>query len=277
MAQNAITQDLITDMYLFPVKRTDDSIWLENGIYLNSFNERGYNNQCSFFERSLVYFSSNFESNSTDIYALDLRNNSFWKVTDTEEAEYSPERIPQSESFSVVRIEKDSITQSMWKYPIDQSNSGERILPNIGNIGYYEWLNGNTVALFLVDDPNRLVLANIRTNELEILAENIGRCLKTNKEGELFFIQINEQGDKYLKKYTPARDKLSLIIQCPGTSEDFELYGDLIVRAEGNFLKYISNEDKPAWKTMADLHEFGIDNISRITIENDKLILINQK
>ena len=139
MAQNAITQDLITDMYLFPVKRTDDSIWLEEGIYLNSFNERGYNNQCSFFERSLVYFSSNFESNSTDIYALDLRNNSFWKVTDTEEAEYSPERIPQSESFSVVRIEKDSITQSMWKYPIDQSNSGERILPNIGNIGYYKF------------------------------------------------------------------------------------------------------------------------------------------
>lgn len=268
----------MTDMYLFNVEYDNDSIRLKDGKFLNAFYKDGYNNQCAFIDSTLVYFSSGFESVSTDIYAIDILQKNLWRVTHTLEAEYSPRKIPFTDSISVVRIEKDGKTQSLWKYPLDQSHSGQRLLPHIDNIGYYSWIDNDNLALYLVDDPNRLVLVNLKTHSLSILSENIGRCLKTSTDGELYFVQRNEDKDLFLKKYNPRTKQLTFIAKCIGKTEDFELIGDqFVLMGNGSDIMQYNMEFGTDWRTVADLEEYGINDISRIEVFNAYLILINKR
>lgn len=276
--ENAISQEILTDLYLFDLVYEDDSINISNGKFLNSFYATGYNNQASFFSSNLVYISSGFESNSTDILALDIKRDIFWKVTQTEEAEYSPAKIPSTDGFSVVRVEKDEKTQGLWSYPIDQSNGGKRLIPQIDNVGYYSWMDSDNLALYLVDEPNRLVLVNTITNELNILAENIGRCLKTDKNGDLYFIQFNDEKELFLKKYSAETKKLSFIAKCIGESEDFEIWRNrYIVKGNGSTLLYLDLGLNSGWQILSELNAFEIKNISRISISDDMIIIVNKK
>ena len=273
-----IAQDIKTDVYLFDIDFSTDTISFTNGQFLNQFNYDGYNNQACFIGETLVYLSSSLNAAPTDIIALDLKNTVFWDVTHTKEAEYSPVPCPDPSFFSVVRVEQDETTQLLWKYPIDQSNSGEAIFEQINNVGYYSWIDREHVAMYLVDDPARLVIGNTTTKSISIITEDIGRCLKTDADGGLYYVQMLESGASYLKKYNLQSRVSKIITKCIEGSEDFELLQDgSIVMASKSKLYQYNVETNTPWQEINDFSAIGLNQITRITSYNNKLILVNKK
>ena len=256
----------------------EDSIRFSEGQLLNQFNFDAYNNQACFFNESLVYLAASFNSKPTDILALDIKNGVFWDVTNTLEAEYSPTPCPDPSYFSVVRVEQDEVTQLLWKYPIDQSNSGEAIFDQIKNIGYFSWIDKDHVAMFLVDQTSRLVIGNTTTKSISIITEDIGRCLKTDVNGGLFYTQKLESGAAYLKKYDRSTGVSKIITKCIEGSEDFELLKDgSILMASGSKLFRFQLHDNSTWQEIQDFSALGLNQITRLSSYNNTLILVNKK
>lgn len=269
-----------TDVYLAEFKNLGTLPNMVSLKYLNGFNPNGYNNQPKFFSYDEIYLTAGIDTHQiTDIYHLDIKKNEIFKVTDTENiSEFSTAPSPIPGSFTCVRIEPDGIDQSLWKYPSNRSGPGIRLLPTLKNIGYYTWLNADSVALFLVGSPHKLVVANIKTGAMEIIVENIGRCLKTDNNGNLLFVHKISSDSWILKSYHFPDKTMVNICKMPIGREDFDIMmnGTLVV-GDGSFLKtHIPGKDKN-WISIADLSVKGIKNINRLSIVRDRIVFVNNK
>jgi hypothetical protein len=269
-----------TDVYLAEFRNFSSQPQMVALKYLNEFNPNGYNNQPKFFSYDEIYMTTAIDTQkSTDIYHLNIKYNQRYRVTNTEKiSEFSPAPVPSGKSFTCVRIESDGVDQSLWKYPVDRSDAGSRLLPSLKNIGYYVWLNKDSVALFLVGSPHKLVLANVLTEKVETLTENIGRCLKTDNNGHLLFVHKITNEDWLLKSYHIQDKVMNTICRMPSGREDFDIMvnGTLVV-GDGPYLKtFLPGKDQD-WITIADLSLKGINNINRLSVVRDRILFVNNK
>lgn len=145
----------------------------------NITSRKGYDNQPAFSPdgKYILYSSQRDSGGQTDIYKYDIEKKITLQVTKTETSEYSPAFIPgKSNFFSVVMVEKDSI-QRLWKFSLN-GGKPDCIMDNVDSVGYYCWLNSNSIALYLLSAPHHsLHLANILTQQTTFIADNIGRSL----------------------------------------------------------------------------------------------------
>lgn len=269
-----------TDVYLAEFKNLGTQPQMISLKYLNGFNPNGYNNQPKFFGYDEIYMTSAIDTAQiTDIYHFDLKKTESYRVTNTEKiSEFSSAPTPLLGSFTCVRIESDGADQSLWKYPTDRSGQGTRLLPNLKNIGYYAWINKDTVALFLVGSPHKLVIANVNTNATETILENIGRCLRVDNDGNLYFVHKIGTDNWVLKSYHIKDKSISVIYNMPLGREDFDIMmnGTLVI-GDGSMIKtYLPGKDKD-WVSIADLSPKGIKNINRLSVVRDRIVFINNK
>lgn len=269
-----------TDVYLAEFKNLGTQPQMISLKYLNGFNPNGYNNQPKFFGYDEIYMTSAIDTSQiTDIYHFDLKKTESYRVTNTEKiSEFSPAPTPLLGSFTCVRIESDGVDQSLWKYPTDRSGQGTRLLPNLKNIGYYAWINKDTVALFLVGTPHKLAMANVKTNVVETIVESIGRCLKVDNDGNLYFVHKISTDNWVLKSYNIQDKSMSVICKMPSGKEDFDIMmnGTLVV-GDGSMLKtFIPGKDID-WISIADFSLKGINNINRLSVVRDRIVFINNK
>jgi len=268
-----------TDMILFDFKKVNSEYFVTKGKLLNKFNQGSYNNQPSFFNPINIYFSAIAEGESqTDIYAIDLLRNTYWQVTKTPDGEYSPTLMPTKRYFSAIVQEDKTNTQRLWQFPLDQSNTGSDLFPNITGVGYHCWLDRENVAMFIVGEPHKLIIANRTTQEQKLVLEDIGRGLKANKRGLLYFIHKIDEETCLLKRYDPSNNTITSIVQTPGNSEDFELLPDeTIIMGSGSNLFAFNPDFSQEWKKVASLEGFGIKNITRLSILGEKLVVVSKK
>lgn len=159
----------------------------------------GYDNQPAFSPdgETLYYTSIRAASEGeegedaapqADVHAVDLATGESRAVLSTPESEYSPTPIPDAEdALSVVRVEADG-TQRLWRLPLDGGEPSP-ILETIRPVGYHAWLpDGDTLLLFVLDEPHRLVLARASRprGEGRTLAQDIGRALHALPSGDAF-------------------------------------------------------------------------------------------
>ncbi len=269
-----------TDVYLAEFKNLGTQPQMVSLKYLNGFNPNGYNNQPKFFGYDEIYMTAAIDTaQTTDIYHLDLKKSESYRVTDTEKiSEFSPTPTPLLGTFTCVRIELDGVDQSLWKYPSDRSGPGIRLFPALKNIGYYAWLNKDTIALFLVGSPHKLALANVKTGAVKTIVENIGRCLKIDNEGNLLFVHKINSDNWVLKSYHFQDQTMVTVCKMPTGREDFDIMmsGTLVV-GDGPFLKTLHPEKDKYWISIADLSTKGINNINRLSVVRDRMVFINNK
>ncbi|MEL6123198.1 MAG: hypothetical protein AAFR14_05710 [Bacteroidota bacterium] len=199
-------------------------------------------------------------------------------MTATEESEYSPTTRPGGDSFSVIRQELDDSTpvpQVLWTYPLDQDMGGE-LTVDLSNIGYHTWLTESEVALYLVDDPNQLVLYDVNEEKQTYIAYDVGRALKTTNDGELIY--LHKIGSSWnIRKYDPRLDRSILLVRALEGQEDFTILpnGDLI-SSQGSTLYGVSLQPGSSreWTPIADLSSVGISSISRIAARGDKIVFV---
>lgn len=269
-----------SNIYLFDLIVADTSLKLTQPRFLTYFNQNGYNNQPAFFSEDELYITVQMPyENQTDIFMLDLINNTKTKVTATVEGEFSPNRTPDFFSFSAIRQEfrgLDTI-QRLWQFPIDKKNNGKPIFKYTEKIGYYHWLSSSLVAVFIVDDPNYLAIANTGTDKLTPITSDPGRCFKRTPNGELAYVQKRTPSSwsivtKNLYRNTPATE---IIDTLPG-SEDFEILPDgTYLMGNGSKLYKFHPSLDEEWVEIADLRFYEITNISRLAVSDDmKLALV---
>jgi hypothetical protein len=269
-----------TDVYFAEFKTLGTNPQMVSLKYLNGFNPNGYNNQPKFFGYDEIFMTSAIDTaQTTDIYHLDLKKTEIFRVTDTEKiSEFSPAPTPLLGWFTCVRIESDGVDQSLWKYPTERSGQGTRLLPNLKNIGYYAWINQDTLALFLVGSPHKLAVANVKTGTVETIVESIGRCLKVDNNGNLIFVHKISTDNWVLKTFHIQDKSMSIVCKMPIGREDFDIMinGTLVV-GDGSMIKtFLPGKDKD-WISIADLTAKGINNINRLSVVRDRMVFINNK
>lgn len=251
--------------------------------FLTAFNPKGYNNQPAFFSAGEIYLSAQLptDTSQTDIYALDLGARSMTRVTATREAEYSPAPMPGSgRRFSAVRVEADG-SQRLWSFPLDRSDMGRPVFPNLAGVGYYCWLRDTMAALFMVGEngaPHTLVLAGFASQKPERIATNIGRCLLKTPDGRLAFIQKNADRNWFLKTYDPQKNALEIIAKAPSDSEDFAVLPDgAYLCGSGSKLYQFRPGQDTDWRLLADLSKYGVSSITRLAVSKEgKLVVVVQ-
>ena len=265
------------ELYMFNILNNGKTISLKNPTYLSDFNPNGYNNQPSFMNpRDVIITSNVYDKDFTDFIKLDLSAEKYYRITATDSiSEYSPTVDAPDRSFSAVRVEKDGVTQSLWLYPDNHNGYGQRVLSDIGNVGYHLWLNTTEVALFLVDNPMKMALADIETGEVNIIGENIGRCFKKGGLNEFYYVEKSD-ADWSIKKYNTATSQSMAVIKTLAQSEDYDILNDgTFIMGQGSKLYKFHPEKDKSWIEVGDLSEYGISEISRITSSRNKLILVN--
>jgi hypothetical protein len=269
-----------TDVYLATIKNIGTKPQMTSLSYLSGFNKDGYNNQAKLFAYDRIYVTSAIDTHKiTDIYKIDLNDNELSQVTDTEQiSEFSPTPSPIKDHFSVVRIEADGSTQTLWLYPDNQSNKGYRVLKKLGNIGYHCWINEDSVALFLTGTPHTLAIAQLSTGKTEVIADDIGRCLKYDGNENVYFVHKIQTNLWVLKSYHIITKNMNTICQMPSNREDFEILpnGSFII-GDGPTIKSFNPEKDSSWVVAFDLSDQNIMNINRVNIIRDRLVFINNK
>ncbi|MEM8908989.1 MAG: hypothetical protein AAGD05_14175 [Bacteroidota bacterium] len=266
-------------VYLFDLQQPADSLFrLANPQYLTDFNPSGYNNQPHFIADEVLLLTVQYpeDTTQTDIYALDLAKQTKTRMTATYESEYSPTLIPlynveDTPQFSTIRVELDpNNTQRLWSFPIDRSNNGRPLMPNVKGVGYHCWMNPREVALFIVGEneaPHRLAMANVRNENLTNITSNIGRCLQKMPRNELAFLHKLSDRTWLIKKIGQNNYRPQLITASLQGSEDFVVLPDgTLLAGKGSKLYKFNKSLDVRWVEIADLSFYEINDITRLAI-----------
>lgn len=263
-----------TDLYMFSFVESDKGLRLTSPKFLSGFNKTGYNNQPAFLSSNRLLVTTNArQKDQTDIILLDLDEEKLRYITKTSVNEFSPTLMPDGRNISVIR--QDGKDQWLWQYPRDQSDGGNKIFRTLNDVGYHCWFNNESVGLFRVTDPISFSIGNVKTQVVENVLNDIGRCLKLNDQGELVFVHKVTEDFWYLKSFNFSTNKIKIISEID--DEDFEILssGSYLIGKESKL--YILQEGDDNWKEVADLAEYGIKDITRITSYRNKLIFVNKK
>ncbi len=262
---------------LFMITFDDDST-IEKVSYLSDFNPNQYNNQAVFISDNEILLTTQWDENNTDITKLNLQANTVKRLTNTLESEYSP-NINGDGSFTVVRVEQDETTQNLWEYPLSLDNEGSILVENTGQVGYYQHLPNLNIALFVIEeDQYHLEIINQRSQQKKKIDQNIGRCFKRSKKGELIYLSKSTTGKNDIMTYNAMNDRKQKLATALGDAVDFCLYGNLeqLIMAKDNAL-YRYDAATSTWLLWHDLAPYGLKRITRMDARGNQLLLINNK
>lgn len=281
-AARVVAQDP-TDLYVFQVQSSGDGTYtVSSPKFLSGFNPGGYTNQPWFTpEGDLLVSMRKKGGEQTDIYRLDLTNESFHQLTDTRVNEYSPCITPDGKGLSVLRqVEGDSLDQQVCQVSM-QGGSYTSLTPALRNIGYYCWTTQQQLAIYRIDgDRNHLELYNPADRRTRKIASDVGRTLLLDQTGSIVYVHKFDSTYWYLKRYNPLRMTIDIISQTPALSEDFTLAGDgTYFMGAGSLLYSFRPGLDSGWKLVDDLSKHGIHEITRLAISPDghSLVLANVK
>jgi dipeptidyl aminopeptidase/acylaminoacyl peptidase len=262
-----------TDLWMLDIKTINDSIYLANPVNLT--NRPGYDNQPAFSadSKSVLYTSIRDEKQS-DIYSLDLKTKESTQLTKTATSEYSPTYSPDGQNISVVMVEPDS-TQRLWKFP-KTGGKAELILDKIDSVGYYTWIDNLTIAVWLIDKPNKLFRCDIGSQECILVADSIGRSIHSVAFGKIKKLFYSKGKNIYSNN---SKSKVIETIKI-GEGEDFCFYrSNQLIMADGAKIYsqiFVTVGKDGLWKEIADLSSSGIKKITRLAVSPDgkKLVIV---
>ena len=281
---SAAAQRPSSQVYAFKLGANNGNIALSEAQFLTQFNLTGYNNQPHWVNNNELYISAQVAPDSvqTDIYSLSLIYRTLVRVTATAEAEYSPVLMPDRTQFSCVRVDAGPVkNQRLWAYPLSRRDTGRDLLPLHTNIGYYFWVNAQTVAAFvLTERENRLKLIRVNDQSSVELGSNIGRAFGRLPDGRLVFLQ-KEGAQKWMLKAldTDTYATEELLPSLP-LSEDFTIMADgtFLAGSGSKLYTYKYGDLEKKWTEVADLSAFGVTNIKRLAVnaDGDRLALVQE-
>jgi len=223
-------------------------------------------------------FYTGTRNGQTDIVKYNTSNGGKIWVCETEGEEYTPLKIPNQNAVSAIRLEKDG-TQRLHKYNLENCYS-EVLIEDIV-IGYYVWFNEDILLSSVLEDGGlSLYLTNIKEKENQKIEANIGRSLHNIPNTNLVsYISKEKDSIWEVKSVDPTTGETKFIVETLPKSEDMcWLNPDTILMGKDDKLyKFKLNNDEE-WVEVASLSNYGISNITRLSVNSDstKLALVGE-
>jgi hypothetical protein len=236
----------------------------------------GYNNQPRFsLDGSMIWYTGEHDG-QTDVRYHRLDNGSGGFVAQSEYSEYSPTPIPGQNALAVVRVEADD-KQRLWRIDLE-SGEFSLLFPNLEPAGYFAWIDGESVATFILGDTFDLYTARTGTAEPEKVLANIGRTLLTHPAtGEILFVDQNTEPWQ-IAALEPATGQIRAVTPLFPGEQDFtvDTNGDYWTGIGSKLYRH--NDGEKSWKLVADLSEFGVGDISRLAVNPnvDAIVLVGE-
>ncbi|MGH7504125.1 MAG: hypothetical protein ACRELX_00670, partial [Longimicrobiales bacterium] len=255
-----------TDLFLLRLEERGGRITVDSVVRLTD--RAGYDNQPHILPGGgAVLYTSIDEAGQADIQRYDVRARRSERVTNTApESEYSATLMPARDRFSVIRVEADS-TQRLWSFRLDGTDP-RVVLADIAPVGYHAWIDDDRVAVFVLGDPSTLRIADVRTGEARVIAENVGRSLhRVPGRTAISFVHREGGGDGWIKVYDPATGETTSLIE-PFPENEYHAWtprGTLLT-GRGSTLYAWHPGDEGGWTEVADLSAHGVSDISRIAV-----------
>jgi len=272
---SAIAQLPETDVWLFKITKdkTQKQIVTEGH---NITDRKGYDNQPSFSrDGKMIYYVSVREDQQADIYTYQLKSKKSERFTSTIESEYSPVQSEDGMFVTSVVVEKDS-AQRIHYYKVSDGLPQRKF--EFDSVGYYEFLNPDTVLYYKLTQPHSLRFYVNSTKEDKFLANSPVRAFKKTDRHSIVF-GIKDSSGVSLYKYDFFVRKAVLYCRVPSLQEDFIWHpAHGLMRSEGPTIQRYLESDKK-WVTSFDLTPFGVKKITRFVFDpkNQILVVVDNK
>lgn len=231
--------------------------------------EKGYDNQPVFTpDGRMVLFTANRDGKQMDIYEH-TRGGSTRKLIGTPEGEYSPTMTPDG-GISVIRVEADG-TQRLWRF--DRNGTTPRVLlPDVKPVGYHAWIDGETLALFVLGKPATLRLAKVGPGQADTIASDIGRSIQPIPgRRAVSFVQREGEGRFVVKQLDADTRRISVLTDAvAGSSDHFTAWmpdGTLLMSAGTRLFAWKAGDK--GWREVYDVKPHGLGTLSRIAVAPD--------
>lgn len=268
----------ITDIYMMKLKAKPAQIQLSDLTKVSE--QEGYNNQPYFTQdgKDILFVSAIKGEGQTDIYQYHIKDKKIYQVCQTPESEFSPKFNPKTGRISTVRIEtgKDSI-QRFWDLAVLQNGYYSAlkekeflISEQMKGIGYYDWINQDEAAVFIVGEKKHALYRfdSRRPAEKKLIHDNVGRAIfKVPNKNVVSFVSKSDSAWKIMQ-YDFTTDKLTEMVATLPECEDFCWHpkGYLLAGSKGKLYAYYPNQQTAGWIQVADLKEQGIGEFYRLTV-----------
>lgn len=275
-----IAQLPATSLYLLDIKNSLDSNWVITKInYLSALNPTGYNNQPHFIDNNFLLASiKKPENNNTEIYKFDLLHKTATNISNSASSEYSPRIYPEnSKDITCVKVpENDSSIQDLVLLNAENGKQIKYIIQDKSKIGYYRYLKNKTWVCYLVQEPHVLSIYSEQHQTRKIFASSIGRCFEVVNLNEIYFVHKITEDHWVLKSYNIDSEKSKTIAKMPLGVEDFVIDGNqqIICAHKSSILRL---NEAGTWSILTDLKIFNINNIGRLAMFGNRLVLVNMK
>jgi WD40 repeat protein len=237
----------------------------------------GYDNQPAFLPDGSGFLYTRIGADGqADIWRYDFATHAARAVTTTRESEYSPTLMPQSGGISVVRVELDS-TQRLWRLDLDGGHP-TLLFEKIKPVGYHAWAGDSVLALYVLGNPNALVLARLGSEKFDTVARNIGRALQPIPgRHAVSFAQIVDSTESWLMALNADSGAVRRLVRLPrGAEFHFWMPGGLVLTSDGASLYQSDPHGTESWVVVADLGAMGLRGVTRLAVSpsGDRLALV---
>ena len=249
----------------------------KNGIYSlnnpkNISNRSGYDNQPKFGSTgSNLYYSSNRDGKQSDIYRYHIPSKKEYNISNTPtKSEYSPHPTPVLNEISAVKVTND--LQNLWVYQVDDNTSNPLKAAFFDKIGYYAWINNQSIAAFVLPAPFSLYWFDFKKQLYTKITDNIGRSLNLNpKTRRLNFLKKKDETQYEIIELIWKNDNsfdTHKLIDGLDNSQDFAVSseGNLIM-ATGSEL-YMNKYGTSNWIKFHDVEKDKFGKVTRLDINN---------
>jgi len=281
---------LFISSYCFS-QMSETDIWLVNivkkeGKYsyekpLNITNRKGYDNQPSFTDENKgIYFVSDKVENQTDIFIYNIKHKTINPVFQTRESEYSPTLTTDNKFITCVVVLTDS-SQQLLNYDVENKLSAVEIakgIPNTDSVGYFTWLNKDTVLYYKLTEPHSLRAWDITTNKDVWICDHPTRAFKKIGNTSQFIYGIKKDSTSVeFRIYNPTLRESKVYATYPSINEDFVWNNELgLIKSENSeLLNY--NPLTKKWNLLFSFSNIGIKKITRFVFDskNKRLAIVS--
>lgn len=233
----------------------------------------GYDNQPCFLSDGRAFLYTRGDSVATDVYRYERSSGRARQVTKTPESEYSPTPFADGrEGFCAVRVESDGV-QRLWHFDSDGARP-RLVLATVDSVGYFAWIDRETLALFVVGEPHTLRIVDTRTGRETMVARDIGRALyRVPHSGDLSFLLRDPESEPptyQFRTWRPGARTTSVLIAAVGSGQDAVWIDESLVMADGAKLYLGRPFEGPDWREVADFGAFGVSGITRLAVSPDQ-------
>ena len=262
-----------SDVWLFGLKKDkNDQVFVKDS--LNITRRKGYDNQpCFSPDEKKIYYVSVREDKQADIYVYDIRKKKTQRLTQSAESEYSPQFNADGINLSVVMVERDS-AQRIHVLNAASGLSVKTITED--SVGYYQYLNKDTVIYYKLTNPHSLHMYVLSSNEDRWICNQPTRGFKTIYRSKLMYaVKDSNRVDFYIYDFTVQKSKH--FCSYPSLDEDAIWHPTMgLMKSEAaKILRYVPNKNE--WQVYLDLSKHGIKKITRFAFDSTdkKLIVVN--